>query len=140
MSVPQWCQDERRDFLETRVHVAQEARRGKFNPCIAEERWNRGDGFAVMGWKQGVPYKRGPKAGQAKPGTGIWAHRALRLFTPEKGHDEPETAAHEFVLELQGKGRKARIETRACNEVGRELYPSVGFTEVARQIHYVMKL
>ena len=35
---------------------------------------------------------------------------------------------------------QAKIETLACNEVGRKLYPSLGFTEVARQIHYVMAL
>jgi hypothetical protein len=32
------------------------------------------------------------------------------------------------------------IETMAGNEVGQHLYPSCGFTEVARQIHFAMKL
>jgi ribosomal protein S18 acetylase RimI-like enzyme len=36
--------------------------------------------------------------------------------------------------------RQAKIETLACNEVGQHLYPSVGFREVVRQIHYVMPL
>jgi ribosomal protein S18 acetylase RimI-like enzyme len=36
--------------------------------------------------------------------------------------------------------RQAKIETLACNEAGRHLYPSVGFREVMRQIHYVMPL
>ena len=35
---------------------------------------------------------------------------------------------------------QAKIETLACNEIGQHLYPSVGFREVARQIHYVMPL
>jgi len=35
---------------------------------------------------------------------------------------------------------QAKIETLACNEVGQHLYPSVGFREVIRQIHYVMSL
>jgi ribosomal protein S18 acetylase RimI-like enzyme len=34
----------------------------------------------------------------------------------------------------------AKIETLTVNEVGQRLYPSLGFEEVARQIHYVMKL
>jgi ribosomal protein S18 acetylase RimI-like enzyme len=36
--------------------------------------------------------------------------------------------------------RLARIETLAHNDVGRHLYPSAGFIEVARQVHYVMPL
>ncbi|MBP90846.1 MAG: hypothetical protein CMJ64_29740 [Planctomycetaceae bacterium] len=34
----------------------------------------------------------------------------------------------------------AKIETLAQNEVGQRLYPSFGFQEVSRQIHYVMSL
>jgi len=34
----------------------------------------------------------------------------------------------------------ARIETLASNPVGQQFYPSCGFTEVARQIHYAMPL
>lgn len=34
----------------------------------------------------------------------------------------------------------AKIETLAQNEVGSRFYPDVGFKEVARQIHYVMRL
>jgi len=34
----------------------------------------------------------------------------------------------------------AKIETLAQNEVGRHLYPSFGFKEVSRQIHYVLSL
>ncbi|MBI3921999.1 MAG: GNAT family N-acetyltransferase [Armatimonadetes bacterium] len=33
-----------------------------------------------------------------------------------------------------------KIETMEHNEVGRRFYPSVGFQEVGRQIHYAMKL
>jgi len=35
---------------------------------------------------------------------------------------------------------QARIETLDQNEVGKKLYPAVGFREVARQIHYCMNL
>ena len=34
----------------------------------------------------------------------------------------------------------AMIETMATNAVGQHLYPSCGFQEVARQVHYAMKL
>jgi len=33
-----------------------------------------------------------------------------------------------------------RIETLEQNAIGRQLYPSLGFLEVARQIHYAMPL
>ena len=34
----------------------------------------------------------------------------------------------------------AKIETLAQNAVGNHLYPSLGFVEVARQVHFVAKL
>lgn len=34
----------------------------------------------------------------------------------------------------------AKIETLAHNEIGKRLYPSVGFVEITRQIHYAMRL
>ncbi len=34
----------------------------------------------------------------------------------------------------------AKIETLAHNEVGRHLYPAVGFEELAQQVHYTMDL
>lgn len=34
----------------------------------------------------------------------------------------------------------ARIETLEQNEIGKSLYPSFGFEEVARQVHYCMEL
>lgn len=34
----------------------------------------------------------------------------------------------------------AKIETLVGNEVGEHLYPSMGFEEVSRQIHYVKKI
>jgi len=35
---------------------------------------------------------------------------------------------------------QVRIETLAQNQVGQKLYPSLGFQEVARQIHYCLNL
>jgi hypothetical protein len=34
----------------------------------------------------------------------------------------------------------AKIETLMQNDIGSSFYPSVGFEEVARQIHYAMPL
>lgn len=34
----------------------------------------------------------------------------------------------------------AKIETLAQNEIGSTFYPSMGFHEIARQVHYVMRL
>ncbi len=34
----------------------------------------------------------------------------------------------------------ARIETLEQNEIGRHLYPQLGFVEVARQLHFAMRL
>jgi ribosomal protein S18 acetylase RimI-like enzyme len=42
---------------------------------------------------------------------------------------------------LRGAGMThAKIETLATNERGQGLYPSFGFVEIVRQIHYVRKL
>ena len=78
-------------------------------------------------------------------------------------HCDPETRlgwidylAVETKVRGQGVGRRliehalahfraagmtiAKIETLEQNTIGRHLYPSVGFVEVARQIHYAMPL
>ena len=36
--------------------------------------------------------------------------------------------------------QQAKIETLATNEIGQHLYPKLGFQEVVRQVHYIMKL
>jgi ribosomal protein S18 acetylase RimI-like enzyme len=47
---------------------------------------------------------------------------------------------HAVQFFRERKMQVAKIETLAHNEVGQKLYPSIGFKEVARQIHYAMKL
>lgn len=42
-------------------------------------------------------------------------------------------------MRSQGMGL-AQIETMAANTIGQHLYPSCGFEEVGRQVHYAMKL
>ena len=48
----------------------------------------------------------------------------------------------EFALDFfRERGMEiARIETLEQNDIGQKLYPSAGFVEVARQIHYAMRL
>lgn len=42
---------------------------------------------------------------------------------------------------MRSNGMKvAQIETMASNAVGQHLYPSCGFEEMARQVHFAMKL
>jgi len=36
--------------------------------------------------------------------------------------------------------QQAKIETLATNEVGRHLYPTLGFREIVQQVHYIMPL
>ena len=36
--------------------------------------------------------------------------------------------------------KQAKIETLATNQVGRHLYPSLGFQEVSQQVHFAMNL
>jgi len=42
---------------------------------------------------------------------------------------------------MREQGMKiAQIETMASNAIGQHLYPSCGFEEVGKQVHYAMKL
>ena len=48
---------------------------------------------------------------------------------------------HHAVEYFRRAGVKvAQIETMASNSIGQHLYPSCGFEEIARQVHYAMKL
>ena len=47
---------------------------------------------------------------------------------------------HALAFFRQNGMEVARIETLEQNAIGQGLYPSVGFKEVARQIHYAMRI
>ena len=47
---------------------------------------------------------------------------------------------HAIVFFRRSGMEVAKIETLEQNEAGRKLYPSLGFQEVARQIHYAMRV
>lgn len=65
----------------------------------------------------------------------------LAVDAEYRGHGIGRKLIQHALAHFRRLGLKAaRIETLAHNEVGKKLYPSFGFREVARQIHYCMSL
>ena len=67
----------------------------------------------------------------------------LNLAVPAdaQGHGIGRMLLNRAVEHFRSLGlAQAKIETLAWNEAGRHLYPSVGFLEVASQVHYIMSL
>lgn len=58
-----------------------------------------------------------------------------------RGHGLGRRLLEKVLDRFRGAGlTHAKIETLAQNAIGNHLYPSVGFQEVARQMHFVAKL
>ena len=71
----------------------------------------------------------------------VYHVRWLVVSGPARGQGVGRSLIEHALAFFRAQGlRLARIETLAHNEVGRHLYPSAGFVEVARQVHYVMPL
>jgi ribosomal protein S18 acetylase RimI-like enzyme len=69
-----------------------------------------------------------------------WIHN-LAVSTEARGHGLGRRLVEHALAHFHAAGMTiAKIETLEQNAVGRHLYPSVGFVEVARQIHYAMAL
>lgn len=65
----------------------------------------------------------------------------LAVSSELRGRGIGRTLLEHAVARFKAEGMTvARIETLEQNPVGRHLYPSVGFREVARQIHFAMPL
>ncbi|WP_158633588.1 GNAT family N-acetyltransferase [Tautonia sociabilis] len=65
----------------------------------------------------------------------------LAVEADQRGKGIGRTLLEHAVARFKERGMTvARIETLEQNPVGRHLYPSVGFREVARQIHFAMPL
>ena len=65
----------------------------------------------------------------------------LAVSSQHQGKGIGRRLLHEALAYFRRCGlTQAKIETLTTNEVGMRLYPSLGFREVARQIHYVMPL
>jgi ribosomal protein S18 acetylase RimI-like enzyme len=78
---------------------------------------------------------------QCDAGTQIgWIHN-LAVDAVVRGQGLGRRLIEHALAHFRAQGMTiAKIETLEQNAVGRHLYPSVGFIEVARQIHYAMPL
>ena len=69
-----------------------------------------------------------------------WIHN-LAVASEARGQGLGRRLIEHALAHFRAAGmRIAKIETLEQNAIGRHLYPSVGFVEVARQIHYAMAL
>jgi ribosomal protein S18 acetylase RimI-like enzyme len=69
-----------------------------------------------------------------------WIHN-LAVAETSRGHGVGRRLIEHALSYFRDCGMTiAKIETLEQNAVGRHLYPSIGFVEVARQIHYAMAL
>jgi ribosomal protein S18 acetylase RimI-like enzyme len=65
----------------------------------------------------------------------------LGVLPDYRGHGIGRKLLEHIIRHFRECGMEcAKIETLQQNAIGGEFYPSVGFEEVARQIHYAMKL
>jgi ribosomal-protein-alanine N-acetyltransferase len=63
----------------------------------------------------------------------------LAVLPAHRGQGFARSLIDAVVAYLKERGMThVRIETLASNDTGRDFYTSYGFTEVARQIHYIM--
>jgi ribosomal protein S18 acetylase RimI-like enzyme len=69
-----------------------------------------------------------------------WIHN-LAVAADFRGHGMGRRLIEHALSYFRAAGMTiAKIETLEQNAVGRHLYPSLGFVEIARQIHYAMAL
>jgi ribosomal protein S18 acetylase RimI-like enzyme len=69
-----------------------------------------------------------------------WIHN-LVVAAAGRGQGLGRRLIEHALAHFRSRGmRVAKIETLEQNAIGRQLYPSIGFIEVARQIHYVLPL
>ena len=65
----------------------------------------------------------------------------LAVRAEYRGHGLGRRLLNTALDHFRAKGMKlARIETLDQNPIGQHLYPATGFVEVAREIHFAMKL
>ena len=65
----------------------------------------------------------------------------MAVVEPARGLGLGRRLIHHALDYFRAQGLKvAQIETMASNATGQHLYPSCGFEEVARQVHYAMRL
>ncbi len=75
------------------------------------------------------------------PGGGIGHIPNLAVASTHRNLGLGRTLIEHALAHFRASGlTHAKIETLAQNVVGNHLYPSLGFVEVARQVHFVAKL
>jgi ribosomal protein S18 acetylase RimI-like enzyme len=69
-----------------------------------------------------------------------WIHN-LAVSARARGHGLGRRLIEHALVHFRAAGMTvAKIETLDQNPIGSHLYPSIGFIEIARQIHYAMPL
>ena len=75
------------------------------------------------------------------PGSGVGWIPNLAVDPEHQGRGLGRALLEHAVAFFRRSGMQvAKIETLEQNPVGQKLYPALGFEEVARQIHYAMRL
>jgi ribosomal protein S18 acetylase RimI-like enzyme len=75
------------------------------------------------------------------PASGVGQIPNLAVAPDHRGKGLGRTLLESALEFFRERGMAtAKIETLEQNPIGQALYPSLGFTEVARQIHYAMRL
>lgn len=75
------------------------------------------------------------------PATGIGHIPNLAIASAFRNQGLGRTLIEHAFAHFRAAGlTHAKIETLAQNDIGNHLYPSLGFVEVARQVHFVAKL
>lgn len=106
--------------------IAEDCRAQPDGVFVAEE-----EGGAVVGYV----------TTRLNPASGIGWIPNLAVDPAHQGRGLGRSLLERAIRFLRENGMAvAKIETLEQNPVGQRLYPSLGFTEVARQIHFAMRL
>ena len=107
--------------------------------AIAEDCQAQGDGVFVAADESDHPVGYITTRLNAQSGIG-WIPN-LAVDPAHHGHGLGRMLIEHAVQFFRTRGMQiAKIETLEQNPIGQKLYPSIGFKEVGRQIHYAMKL
>jgi ribosomal protein S18 acetylase RimI-like enzyme len=75
------------------------------------------------------------------PASGVGWIPNLAVDPTHQGHGLGRALLERAIAYLRDNGMAvAKIETLEQNPIGQKLYPALGFREVARQVHYAMRL
>ena len=99
------------------------------------------NGRHVFVWQDGDGEVAGYITGRVDSDSRIGWIPNLAVRPESQGRGIGRKLIQHLLDHFQAEGMEcAKIETLEQNAVGSDFYPSMGFEEVARQIHYVMRL